>query len=210
MIYTKTIEGFPNYTIDTIGRVYSKYKKAYLKQYNDKDGYYYVKLYNKGKKKTIKSHRLVCIAFLPNFYNKPMVDHKNKLKSDNRLINLHWATAHENQQNVDMRKDNTSGHMNIRNHNNMWQFAKQFDGKVHRETFKTLEEAIIYRDNFLLNLDKNTPVIKRIVAKSGHKYIEKTKFNTWNFKKKKYSKCFKTLEEAIIYRDRFLLLEISS
>ena len=56
-------------------------------------GYLYVSLGNKDRKAI---HRLVSEAFIPNDENKPMVNHKNCDKTDNRLENLEWCTYSEN------------------------------------------------------------------------------------------------------------------
>lgn len=48
--------------------------------------------------KVMFAHVLMARVFLPNFFGKNMVNHKNGVKSDYRLWNLQWVTARENVQ----------------------------------------------------------------------------------------------------------------
>lgn len=93
--------GYPDYEVSNFGKVKSlNYKhsgKEYiLKQCKNRGGYLFVCLYNDNKHKTFTVHRLVCLAHLKNDYKLPQVNHKNEIKTDNRLENLEWVTSKEN------------------------------------------------------------------------------------------------------------------
>lgn len=49
-----------------------------------------------GPTKLYQIHRAVAEAFIPNTNNLPMINHKNGLKSDNRVVNLEWSNASNN------------------------------------------------------------------------------------------------------------------
>lgn len=61
-------------------------------------GYKAVKLSKNHIQTNYSVHRLVSEAFIANPENKPEVNHKNGNKKDNRVVNLEWVTASENQQ----------------------------------------------------------------------------------------------------------------
>ena len=60
--------------------------------------YCFVVLSKESKRINKTVHRLVAIAFIPNFENKPQVNHINGIRNDNRVENLEWNTSFENMQ----------------------------------------------------------------------------------------------------------------
>ena len=91
------------YEVSNIGRVrsldrfyYRLHKGKVLSPTKDRYGYLTVTLNCNGKSKTIKIHRLVAQAFLPNPDNLPQVNHKDEDKTNNNVDNLEWCTAKYN------------------------------------------------------------------------------------------------------------------
>lgn len=74
-------------------------KGRIIRQFIDKKGYLTVRLWKDGKSKLLLLHRIVAKIFIPNPENKPCIDHINTIRTDNRIENLRWVSAKENQNN---------------------------------------------------------------------------------------------------------------
>lgn len=89
------ITDFPNYFVNRNGDIINKYFKK-IKPVLSFQGYWRVGLWNNGKVKRMFVHRIVAKQFIPNFENKPSVNHKNGIRTDNSIDNLEWVTPSEN------------------------------------------------------------------------------------------------------------------
>lgn len=94
----KLIPGTDNYFATKSGLIRSEIRGRIrvLTKWIDFKGYSRVKVVINGKATSIGVHRLVALAYLPNPENKPQINHKNGIKSDNFVENLEWCTCAEN------------------------------------------------------------------------------------------------------------------
>lgn len=107
----KPVRGYEGlYEVSTLGRVKTLeriqvvgahggtriWPEGIRAQSNHWKGYKYLYL-NKLKRQKFFVHRLVADAFIPNPEDKPIVNHLDGNKRNNRLENLEWCTDSENQ-----------------------------------------------------------------------------------------------------------------
>lgn len=107
----KKIKGYSHYRIYSNGRIYSEFINRYITPTEDSSNYLQNTLVDdNGNRKTIKTHRLVAMAFLPNPENLPDVNHKDFNRKNNNVGNLEWCTEKYNTQytalyNIDNNKE---------------------------------------------------------------------------------------------------------
>lgn len=61
------------------------------------NGYEFIFLKREGNRVKFYMHRLVAIVFIPNPHDKPIVNHKDRDRQNNHVLNLEWCTGSENQ-----------------------------------------------------------------------------------------------------------------
>lgn len=96
----RDIDGYDGmYQVSDLGRVRSRKSGEWrvMSARSNNSGYLQVQLSKDGKKKHFLVHRLVAQAFIHNDdETKTQINHRNEIKSDNRLWNLEYCTPQYN------------------------------------------------------------------------------------------------------------------
>ena len=93
----KPVVGFETvYEVSRLGEVRRKGSSENRKKQLTHKGYFKVFLYDGDTKRAEFVHRIVARAWIPNPDQKPNINHKNGIKTDNRAKNLEWCTTLEN------------------------------------------------------------------------------------------------------------------
>ena len=141
--YIRSLD-YPNYDVSSWGNIRNRITGKILKQ-STSNGYKVVGIDGYGTKSV---HRLVACAFLNNSENKKNVDHKNRDKTNNNIINLRFATHVENGQNMSKRNNNTSGIVGVvwYKRDKKWRVQIMVNKKrLHLGLFVNFDEAIKVR-----------------------------------------------------------------
>jgi hypothetical protein len=89
-VYHRYVNGVEDLYVSSLGRVRYKNRTSYGSI--DHDGYMGTRIDDHR----YKVHRLMALTFLPNFYGKSDVNHKDSNRANNKLFNLEWCTHQEN------------------------------------------------------------------------------------------------------------------
>lgn len=138
------------------GRIKRIYRKKNLKVNDNGNGYKCVCLSLNRKRKSCYVHILVAEAFLEKTEGRNYVNHKDFNRSNNNVNNLEWCTQKENIRHSagNMKKQ----HFGTKTNTGERYITKRAGRNTYRvsipkykidKSFKNLENAIIYRDEVL-------------------------------------------------------------
>jgi hypothetical protein len=197
----KHIAMFERYEVSNTGNI--RRGNKVLAAGLDTDGYRQVNLYAGGKRYIKRVYRLVMEAFNPNVESKPQIDHINRIRTDDRLENLRWATASENVRNSKHFTEEMLGVSFSKKNSTYMVRLRIGDTERYYGSRKTLEEAKKLRDDALNGSVDFTPRSQResygISLLSRGFYQVRVNGKTVGYKK--------TFDEAKDLRDKCRLVD---
>lgn len=103
----------------------------------------------------VRAHRVVYVLTHGPIPEGLVIDHINRNRADNSIVNLRAVTLQENAVNVSTHRDNKTGHKGISFHKASGHFYVEVmrKGKRVRKNAKTLEEALLLKAAILEELD---------------------------------------------------------
>ena len=132
-----------------------KHDWKFLKCWVNSSWYRTACLRKDNKTITFQLHRLFAQAYIPNPENKPQVNHKNWIRTDNRVENLEWCTASENSlhsfhtiktnQYLCYNEHNIKRYIKVWQYSKGWEFIKEFESTQKAGRDIGLEQSGIYR-----------------------------------------------------------------
>jgi hypothetical protein len=170
------------YSITSFGRVWSYekivrcdlgvriVKAKFLKPGLDKRGYLLVAIFKDNKGKSFRVHRLEAITFIPNPLNDLQVNHKDGIKTNNRIDNLEWCTDQKNKNHASenglrpkyhSKYYGVTYHKGERQKNKPWKAYTTMNKKqTHIGYYKTEIEAAQAYNEFVIKNNLDRPLNK--------------------------------------------------
>lgn len=148
-------------------------------------GYKMIKLCSNNTQKHLSVHRIIAETFIENLNNLPEVNHKNGIKTDNRVENLEWCTKRENIQHAHRvglidtekcrkrmkalgRKGKGKNNCNWKGYINVYDIDFNFIKKF--ETLKDIKLWLQENSNYKVSIGNICTAIKKQCIVYGYRY----------------------------------------
>lgn len=132
----KMVAGFSKYECSNLGNVRNINNKRPLKGEKNPEGYIRHNMSDDNNKRIhTLEHRIIALTWIKNDDNKPTVDHINRKRNDNRVINLRWATKKQ------QAKNRESTYIKGNNTRSVWKCDLNTNEKI--KFYNTITEAAL-------------------------------------------------------------------
>jgi hypothetical protein len=150
------IENYPNYKIYANGNVENIKTGRILKQILGNHGYLVVCLRNNAGQKLHIIHRLLGKYYIPNPNNYPCIDHIDRNRTNNMLINLRWCSHQQNNMNKSIYGESEYRGVDFKKKNKKWRAQITINKKnKHIGLYNTEIEAAKAFNKYILDHDMN-------------------------------------------------------